>query len=117
MRKFINIITEDADTRFKYPDAGTNAAPEVQAIIDNFHNLPSNAKASKPLLYYVLGSGTPPYKMDPTDAEYKDKSDAEQTCGNCDYAYEKSATGKVICSQISGAIELAGICRLWTAPK
>ena len=106
-------MAEYKDGNFKYSNAGKNAPPGVKTSINMFHKLPVDDKKELPLLYYILGSGTPDYKMSKVDSDYTNKSTGEQNCGNCEFAYKKVKTGKYICSQISGKIELGGWCRLW----
>lgn len=67
-----------------------------------------------PLLYALLGSGTPPYKMSPADAHYASRSlQPGQTCGNCRHAYQHVTSKVFICDQIRGAIQPTAWCRLW----
>lgn len=114
MRKFINIIEgKEVSEKYMYPDAGKNASPEINKKIEDFRNLSDEEKSNKPLLYFILGDGTPAYKMDRSDAEYTDNSKGEQNCANCEFSYQKVATGRYICSQLSGEIKLEGWCRLW----
>lgn len=107
---------------FAYPRAGVHAPPGVQDEIVAFHTLPPSAKLTTPLLYFLLGDGTPPYKMDPQDAWYADQPVLGQNCGNCPFSYQRVTTGRYICSQISnppkrraapkGGILPQGWCRL-----
>lgn len=114
MRKFINIVEgKEVSGRNQYPDAGVNASPEINKKIEDFRNLSDEEKNQTPLLYYILGDGTPPYKMEPRDANYTDNATGEQTCGSCEFSYQKVATGNHICSQIRGGIQLRGWCKLW----
>ena len=101
-----------------YEDTGKNAQPEVQQAVERWKELPEEERAKTPLLYWVLGSGTPPYKMSAGESQYTDNSTVEgQTCGNCEFAYLKIANKKFICSQIRGRIQPAGWCRLWKPQK
>ena len=96
------------------PEAGKNAPPEVQEAVERWRALPEEERRNKPLLYWLLGSGTPDYKMSPEESDYTDRSEVEgQTCDNCEFAYLKIANKKFICSQISGHIQPKGWCRLW----
>lgn len=100
-----------------YPNAGTdNAQPEVQKAVERFRKLPLIERDEKPLLYWLLGSGTPEYKAAPKDAEYMEDSKVEeQKCGNCRFAYKKVILDDhYICSQIRGPIRPAGWCKWWT---
>ena len=68
-----------------------------------------------PLLYALLGSGTPPYKMSPGDAQYGTPPVRAQTCGNCVRAFQHVTSKAYICDQIRGPIEPGAWCRLWKA--
>ncbi len=104
--------------KFDYPKAGQNAPESVRQAIDEFHQLPDEQKTDLPLLYHILGSGTPDYKMSKEDSEYTDTSEVEgQTCENCKSAYQRVYNQHFICSQITGGIEPAGWCRLWKPGK
>lgn len=97
-----------------YQDTGENAQKEVQQAIQRWRDLPESVRRETPLLYWLLGSGTPPYKMDKGEAEYTDESEVEgQTCKNCQFAYLHLSNKRFICSQISGEIKPPGWCRLW----
>jgi len=98
---------------FQYPAAGSNAPIGVRQAIQEFQHLPIEKKRVLPLLYYVLGSGTPPYKMDPADAAYQQTPMPPQKCGNCSASYQHVKSHGIICDQIAGSIQLNGWCRLW----
>jgi len=99
--------------KYRYPEAGKNAHPEVQKLIEEYRALPNAEKSKKPLLYWLLGSGTPPYKMSKDDSEYSDEADTDSQCGNCKFIYYGLETKNYICSQISGPIRKEGTCKLW----
>jgi len=110
--KLKDLIREAEDNM--YSGTGDNAPDEIKAAIQRWRNLPKAERGDKPLLYWLLGSGTPPYKMSPQESEYTDQSKVEgQTCQNCEYAYLKIANKKFICSQISDHIHPKGWCKLW----
>ena len=110
--KMRDLIREAEDALNK--EAGTEAPPEVQEAILRWQSLPEEERRDQPLLYWLLGSGTPEYKMDPEYANYTDESTVDnQTCANCEFTYLKIANKKFICSQISGGIHPNGWCRLW----
>lgn len=101
-----------------YQDTGTKAQPEVRQAVERWKKLPEKEKEKKPLLYWILGSGTPPYKMSMSEAQYTTNSEVSgQTCGNCEFAYLKISNKKFICSQIRGRIQPSGWCRLWKSQK
>ena len=97
----------------EYPDAGINASPEVQDLIDDFKSLPKQVRDKKVLLYYILRSGTPPYKMSKKQSAYHNQPHGNEKCGNCKFTYQKVINGKYICSQIRGKIKLEAWCKLW----
>lgn len=100
--------------KYDYPDAGINASECIKQKIEEFRALPEHLKEEEPLLYYLLGSGTPPYKMSKEDSLYADVSNVEgQYCINCIYSYYQPLRKVLICSQIRGAILKEGWCKLW----
>ena len=105
---------EEDDWGDFYPQAAIQAQPEVMAAVARFRMLPAEIRSDNVLLWWLLGSGTPPYKMSKTDSTYVDKSEVfGQTCKNCIFTYKRFVTGQYICSQIRGEIKLPGWCRLW----
>ncbi len=97
----------------QYKEAYEVAPDETKKAIETFMAKPKKFRDGKPLLYYVLGSGTPPYKMSKKDSLYVDRSKKPQNCANCIFTYIKYVDKKVICSQIRGTIKLGGWCKLW----
>ncbi len=102
--------------RFFYSKAGVNAPPGVKAAIAQFRALPEKLKYNQVLLYFLLGSGTMPYKMSQVDSNYQPTPRGLQNCANCEMAYRHVASGRFICSQIEGEIRPEGWCRLWVPP-
>ena len=103
---------------YEYEDAGKNASEELKKLIEEFRGLPEEDKSEKPLLYHILQSGTPPYKMSKGDSKYTDETKIEsQDCENCEFIYLKLANKKYICSQIRGRVQLGGWCKLWKSAK
>ncbi len=98
---------------YYYPDVGNKAPPGVRQAIRRFRREPLSLRSRIPLLYYLLGSGTPPYKMSAEESAYVPMTNSRRRCGNCQYAYQHVGTGRFICSQIAGDIRLEGTCRLW----
>lgn len=96
-----------------YPNAGINANRYVQKAIMEFRRLPNDVREQKPLLYWLLGSGTPPYKMTKKDSAYQGTSFKGQNCGNCRFTFMRWVNEELICSQIQGNIELDHWCKLW----
>jgi hypothetical protein len=97
----------------QYKEAYESAPEETRKSIQAFMSKPKAFRDKKPLLYYVLGSGTPPYKMSKKDSLYVDNSTKRQKCSNCIFTYIKYVDNKPICSQIRGTIKLGGWCKLW----
>lgn len=97
----------------QYKEAYEIAPQETKRAIEKFMSLPANVRANKPLLYYVLGSGTPPYKMSKRDSKYVDVAKGREKCSNCIFTYIKYVDNTPICSQIRGTIALGGWCKLW----
>jgi hypothetical protein len=98
-----------------YPKAGENAPLEVRKAVAMWRKMPKKKRDSKPLLYWLLGSGTPPYKMTKKDSNYIGKSVKGMNCGNCRYTFRRHVNDELICSQIEGNIELGHWCRLWVS--
>lgn len=104
-----------------YRAAGKNAPERIKAIIEEFRKLPPEERAKTPLLYWMLGEGTPNYKMSKGDSHYVDVSKIKgQMCQNCKFLYKRMDGEKFICSQVNendspseGEIKLAGWCQRW----
>ncbi len=111
------MFDDPADRQYDYPDAGRKAPPEVKLAILRFRTIvPESVRQRVPLLYWLLGSGTPPYKMSKQDSLYGPAplSRADESCGNCRFAWQKVVRrDRHICSQINGPIELRLWCKLW----
>lgn len=99
----------------EYKGVGKNAPLLVRKAIEEFKRLPENVRSKKPLLYWLLGSGsgTPPYKMSKKDSNYVGKPVNGMKCGNCRFTFKRHLNDELICSQIRGNIELDHWCRLW----
>ena len=95
--------------------AGVNAPNGVKIAIARWRKLPKKIRDKKPLLYWLLGSGTPPYKMSKKDSNYIGKSVKGMNCGNCRYTFRRHVNDELICSQIKGNIILDQWCRLWVS--
>jgi len=94
-----------------YPTAGLNAPDEVREVVEE---LKDTDQGLIPLLYRLLGSGTPDYKMSKGQSLYVHDSEVSgQTCENCQYAYQSVTRGTYICSQIRGNIHPEAWCKLW----
>jgi hypothetical protein len=100
----------------QYPEAGIpgQAPPEVVEAVERFRDLPAPTRARIPLLYWLLGSGTPPYKMSQESVDYG-APPADQRghiCGNCRFGYARLINGQLLCSQMEGEITWDAWCRL-----
>jgi len=105
---------DEKSKQYDYENAGDKAPEEVREAIEKFKNLDPNERETNILLYWLLGSGTPPYKMSKEDSEYVDGvEDGNQVCANCEFMYQKVPSGEYICSQIRGKIKPGGWCKLW----
>ena len=97
----------------QYQEAYDLASKETKRVIESFQNEPKELRDKKPLLYYILGSGTPPYKMGKKESGYVDVSSGRQKCANCIFTFQNTLKKTYICSQIRGTIKLGGWCKLW----
>ena len=101
----------------EYPKAGETgkAQPEVVSAVERFRRLPAKSRGGLPLLYWLLGNGTPPYKMSKEASVYGPTPPTHrgEICGNCRFAYARVLNGQLICSQIEGDIAWGAWCRLW----
>lgn len=111
--EFLESEIRNVNNNFIYPKAGINANRYVQKAIQEFRTLPNNVKEQKPLLYWLLGSGTVPYKMSKKDSLYQGKPFRGQKCGNCRFTFMRWVNKELICSQIQGNIKLEHWCNLW----
>lgn len=99
---------------FEYKKARKKAPQSVQQRIEEYDNLSKEDKAKIPLLYWILGTGTPPYKMSKEDSHYIDEStDVSETCGNCKFLYHQPLRNSYICSKIRGNVAVEGWCKFW----
>lgn len=107
-------LSEEKDEKYQYPDAGENAPEEVKQAIQRFREMDSEERDTDILLYWLLGAGTPPYKMSKEDSQYSDNTGTnEQACANCEFLYQKTTSGEYVCSQIRGKVDPGGWCNLW----
>ena len=118
MKSLLKALAKVVRAAYEYPEA-LGGHPKVKEAIEEFRALEEPEKTTRPLLYWLLGSGTPEYKMSKLDSDYvKQSSIPNKTCDNCEYAYTKTVTlteqnPDHICSQIAGRIHAKGWCRLW----
>lgn len=108
------------EQKFEYESVDENAdpQPEVQEAVERFREMDPEDRDTNILLYWLLGSGTPPYKMSKEDSHYSHTSgNQEEACANCEYLYQKVTTGDHICSQIRGKVKPGGWCNQWAPAK
>jgi hypothetical protein len=105
---------EEKEEKYTYPRTpAEDAQPEVKAAVERYREeVDEEEKEYEPLVYWLLGSGTPPYKMEKADADYAIEPFENQKCGNCEFYYE-GVDGRGVCSQIRGEIKREHWCRLW----
>lgn len=101
---------------FTYPYAGRRAPRPVQAAIAIFRRLPLKYRRRQVLLYWLLGSGTQPYKMTKEESDYRLHPVQGEKCGNCRFAYKNMSHGYLVCSSVQGDIQSGHWCRLWAVP-
>lgn len=104
------------EQKFEYESVDEKAEPqpEVKEAVERFRNMDEEERDTNILLYWLLGSGTPPYKMSQEDAQYSDNAGTQETaCANCEFFYQKVPTGEYICSQIRGKVRPEGWCNQW----
>jgi hypothetical protein len=69
-----------------------------------------------PLLYRILGDGTPPYKFSKAEVE-RSKSPVEgRSCANCMRWYMHVASSTGICDYVNGVWAAQEWCEHWTEP-
>lgn len=98
--------------KYFFKKALQKASPHAKALLDEYHHLSEKQRGKYPPLYWILGTGTPPFKFDKKDVDYK-PAEGKETCGNCHYAYQKVITKKYICSWVSGKIRPEDWCNRW----
>jgi hypothetical protein len=89
----------------------------IRIAFSIFLRLPNKLVLNTPFLYFVLGQGTPAFKMEQNTADYGLSQVHGQSCGNCIYSYTNNVEEKNICSQIRGQIHGRMWCKLWSDKK
>jgi hypothetical protein len=107
-------VIDKQNEEYRYPGVpAEQTQPEVAEALERWREeVDDDVKENTPLLYWLLGTGTPPYKMEKGDADYDTKPHGEMRCGNCEYYYE-GMDGSGVCSQVRGNIQRSHWCRLW----
>jgi len=118
--------------RFTFALAGTFAPLLIRRMIERYRMAPEAKRGEKPLLYVLLGDGTPAYKFDKMDVAYTDNAASGvptspggpettpyrrgQTCNNCQSLYLHVTTETLLCDQVRGVIAGPGWCDRWRPP-
>ena len=111
----MSIIKGEDNDKFTFPNAGEKAQAEVKKAIDRFRKLPEGERGKTSLWGWLLGEGTPDYKIAQEDVKYTDKSKTKgQYCGNCARIYHVHSEGISICDITTGTIQEPGWCDRWT---
>jgi len=110
--------TEEVEEDFEvpgYPELPTEKSPpEIKKFLRRIVEEKSEEEIKNQiLLYKMLGTGTPEYKMSKEASEYTDQASGHQKCINCEFLYQKVPSGEYICSQIRGKVEPEGWCNQW----
>jgi len=107
-------VIDKQNEEYRYPRVpDEQTQPEVAEAVERWREeVDEETKENVPLLYWLLGTGTPPYKMEKGDADYDTKPHNDMRCGNCEYYYE-GMDGSGVCSQVRGNIQRSHWCRLW----
>lgn len=98
-----------------YARTGRKAPKLVQLAIAQFRQLPLGVRSRVPLLFWLLGSSTAPFKFTQPEASYGPARDVQRTCGNCLSLYLHCGTNQLICSQVAGLVRASDSCRHWKA--
>jgi hypothetical protein len=102
-------------------------------MIDAWRQRSLEERKSRPLLYAILGDGTPLFKFDPEDIAYteateglregfgKDGPDTTgyklgQACGNCRSLFIHKTSGVRICDQMKVTVREKAWCNRWEVP-
>lgn len=114
IREEIRDLIREQKFTYETVDERAEPQPEVKKAVERFRKMDPEERDTNILLYWLLGSGTPPYKMSQEDAQYSDNAGtAETACANCEFFYQKVPTGEYICSQIRGKVRPGGWCNQW----
>lgn len=115
VREKVKRLIKEEKFEYKSVEQEADPQPEVQEAIERFREMDPEDRNTNVLLYWLIGkSGTPPYKMSREDAQYSDDGGTQETaCANCEFLYQKTTSGKYICSQIRGEVRPEGWCNRW----
>lgn len=114
IREEVRRLIREQKFTYEAVDEKADPQPEVKEAVKRFRDMDPEERDTNILLYWLLGSGTPPYKMSQEDAQYSDNAGTQETaCANCEFFYQKVPTGDYICSQIRGKVRPEGWCNQW----
>lgn len=114
VREEVKRLIEQDKYEYVSVDENAEPQPEVKEAVKRFRNMDPEERDTNILLYWLLGSGTPPYKMSQEDAQYsRNAGNQKQACLNCEFFYQKVPTGSYVCSQIRGNVHPEGWCNQW----
>lgn len=97
----------------EYAEALKSSPFWVRMAFKTFLQRANRFVLTTPFLYFLLGKGTPDFKMSPKTVNYGLSEVSGQKCGNCIFAYKNIVKNKNICSQVRGDINPSMWCRLW----
>lgn len=101
-------------TVYDYPLAGLNSPRGVRNAIREWRRrAPMKLRRNVPILYWLLGSGTQPYKMSKEESGYVLYTVNAQNCANCRFNYQNASHGYYVCSHVQGDVGAKHWCRLW----
>lgn len=100
-----------------YKDALIGSSIWIRIAFKSYLAMPNKFVMNTPFLYFILGNGTQPYKVDKDTVEYGLSKESGQKCGNCIFSYKNIVEDKNICSNVRGVIHSKEWCRLWTGSK
>lgn len=118
IRDAIRDLIKEEKFEYSIVDSKSQPQPEVKKAVERFRDMDADERDTNILLYWLLGSGTPPYKMSKQDSEYSHGAGTqEEACANCAFLYQKVTTGEYVCSQIRGKVVPGGWCNQWKAAE
>ena len=112
MQPIRTFFEQEEDAPEQYPDIPLEEVHEgVREAIQDY----KESGSERPLLYWLLKTGTPAYKMSKEESGYTaEAQDPRYSCATCEFLYTETTTGKHVCSQIRGYVEPEGWCNRWT---
>jgi len=118
--EFVQSVTEpdsiDKQSVTGHPEIPVEGtAPEAVEFLERMEREGYDpSEEDEALLYELLGTGTPEWKMSKEDADYKQEPEGSEICANCQYYYV-GTDGEGVCSKVRGQVYAEHWCRLWDA--